>query len=79
MNATSVDMLRAAVSAIWIGLGGIALWCGALCLISSAAGWAGEDTSIMECGGACVMASVLLIGSGAAWFYLLRPRTEPPR
>ena len=79
MNTTSGDMLRAGVSSLWIGLGGLALWCGLICLIMGGTGMGDDSSSILECGGGCVMFSVLLIGSGVAWYRWVRPSAEAPR
>ena len=74
MSDSSSDILRAVVSGIWIGLGSIVLLCGVGCLIGSAAG--AED--ILWCGVGCALGGPALIGAGAAWYYVLRPKTVSP-
>jgi hypothetical protein len=78
MNTTSGDMLRAMVSAIWIGVGGIVLWCGVFCLTGSAAGWGDDVARMLQCGAACSLVAVALIASGAAWYNLFKPRAQNP-
>lgn len=69
------DIMKGGISAIHIALGYVVLWCGILCLIGSATGMADEPTSIRWCGVTCLVIAVILMGSGIAWYYIVKPKT----
>ena len=69
------DVMKGGISAILIAVGYVVIWCGVICLIMAATGM--EDMpqdSILWCGGACVVFSAILIGSGIAWYQIVRPK-----
>ncbi len=66
--------MKGGISAILIAVGYVVLWCGIICLIMSATGMADEPTSILQCGVACLVFAAILIGSGIAWYYIVKPK-----
>jgi hypothetical protein len=69
------DIMKGGISAILIALGYVVLWCGMICLIMSAAGMADQPTDIRWCGVGCLVFTVILMGSGIAWYYIVKPKT----
>ena len=68
------DIMKGGISAILIALGYVVLWCAIICFIMSATGMADEPTSILWCGGGCVVFAAILMGSGIAWYYIVKPK-----
>jgi hypothetical protein len=68
------DIMKGGISAILISAGYIVLWCGIICLIMSATGMADEPISIRWCGVMCLVFTVILMGSGVAWYYIVKPK-----
>ncbi len=68
------DIMRGGISAILIALGYVVLWCGIVCLIMSATGMADDPTMILLCGVSCLVFAAILIGSGIAWYYIVKPK-----
>ncbi len=67
------DIMKGGISAILIALGYVVLWCGILCLIWSATGMAnGQGT--LWCGVSCLVFAGILMGSGIAWYYIVKPK-----
>ena len=75
MNSIS-DIMKGGISAILIASGYVVLWCGIICLIMSATGMADQPTSILWCGGGCLVFAAILIGSGVAWYYIVKPKAH---
>ncbi len=74
MNNSIGDIMKGGISAILIALGYVVLWCGIICLIMLATGMADESTMILWCGVSCLVFAVILIGSGIAWYYIVKPK-----
>ncbi len=76
MNNSISDIMKGSVSAILIALGYVLLWCGIFCLIGSAVGMTmnGESTTILWCGVGCLVMGAIQIGSGVAWYYIVKPK-----
>ncbi len=72
MNSIS-DIMKGGISAILIAVGYVLLWCGVFCLIGSATGMAEED--MLWCGVGCVVLGAIQMGSGIAWYYIVKPKT----
>ena len=68
------DIMKGGISAILIAVGYVVLWCGIICLIMSATGMADEPTMILWCGVSCVVFAAILMGSGIAWYYIVKPK-----
>ena len=68
------DIMKGGISAILISVGYIVLWCGIICLIMSGTGMADEPTSILWCGVMCLVFTVILMGSGIGWYYIVKPK-----
>ena len=68
------DVMKGGISALLIATGYVVLWCGILCLIFLAIGKAGMEWQL-GCGIGCVIFSLILIGSGTAWYYIVKPKT----
>ncbi len=68
------DVMKGGISAILIALGYVVLWCGIVCLILSATGMADEPTMILWCGVSCLVFAAILMGSGVAWYYIVKPK-----
>ncbi len=66
------DITKGGISAILIAVGYVLLWCGIFCLIGSATGMAEED--MLWCGVGCVVLGAIQIGSGIAWYYIVKPK-----
>ncbi len=70
------EIMNGGISAILIAVGYIGLWCGIFCLIGNRVGnmpdWNG---SFLWCGMGCVIFSVILIGSGIAWYNIVKPKS----
>ena len=71
MNSIS-DIMKGGISAILIAVGYVLLWCGVFCLIGSATGMAEED--MLWCGVGCVVLGAIQMGSGIAWYYIVKPK-----
>jgi membrane protein DedA with SNARE-associated domain len=71
------EIMNGALSAILIAIGYAALWCGIFCLI----GWGVGDNSadmfggIQMCAMGCLIFSVILLGSGIAWYYIVKSKS----
>jgi hypothetical protein len=72
------DIMKGGISAILIAVGYIVLLCGIVCLIWSATGGMmaemGNGQGILWCGVSCVVFAAILIGSGVAWYYIVKPK-----
>jgi hypothetical protein len=68
------DIMKGGISAILISLGYVVLWCGILCLIWSATGTADTPADIRWCGVGCLVFTAILMGSGIAWYYIVKPK-----
>ncbi len=68
------DIMKGGISAILIAVGYIIGWCGIVCLIMSATGMADEPTTILWCGVACLVFTAIMMGSGIAWYYIVKPK-----
>ncbi len=68
------DIMKGGISAILIAVGYVVLWCGIVCLIMSATGMADGPTNILWCGVSCLVFAAILIGSGVAWYYIVKPK-----
>ena len=70
------EIMNGGISAILIAVGYIALWCGIFCLIGNSVGnmpdWNG---GFLMCGMGCLMFGVILIPSGIAWYYIVKPKS----
>ncbi len=66
--------MKGGISAILISVGYIVLWCGVVCLIMRATGGMDVSTDILWCGVACVVFAAILMGSGIAWYYIVKPK-----
>ena len=71
------DVMKGGISAILIAVGYIVLWCGILCLIMSAFGSTDDMDmeSIRWCGVMCLVFTVILMGSGFAFYNKVKPKT----
>jgi hypothetical protein len=71
------EIMNSVISAILIAFGYVALWCGIFCLIGNHFGnnGANEFGGIQMCAMGCLMFSVILIGSGIAWYYIVKPKS----
>ncbi len=70
------EIMNGVISAILIAIGYIALWCGIMCLIMNSVGSEIDITGgILGCAYGCLMFSVILIGSGIAWYYIVKPKS----
>ncbi len=67
------DIMKGGISAILIALGYVLLWCGIFCLIGSATGMA-EEPQMLWCGVGCVALGAIQMGSGIAWYYIVKPK-----
>ncbi len=66
------EIMNGAISAILIATGYIVLWCGIGCLIGNSVGnLADENGGMLMCAMGCLIFSVILIGSGIAWYYIV--------
>ncbi len=68
------DIMKGGISAILIAVGYVVLLCGIICLIMSGTGMADTPTSILQCGVACLVFAVILMGSGIGWYYIVKPK-----
>ena len=69
------DVMKGGISAILIALGYVVLWCGIICLIMSATGMPDDPSDIRWCGVACLVFAAILVGSGVAWYHIVKPKT----
>jgi hypothetical protein len=70
------EIMNGGICAIVIAVGYVALWCGIVCLIMNSVGSEVDiNGGILECAWGCLMFSVILIGSGIAWYYIVKPKT----
>ena len=76
MNSIS-DIMKGKVSAMLIALGYVLVWCGIFCLIGSAIGGAAADLpfNLLWCGWGCLLMGAIQIGSGIAWYYIVKPKS----
>lgn len=75
MNNTK-EIMNGGISAILIATGYIVLWCGIGCLIGYRVGNQADNTSgMLMCIMGCLIFSVILIGSGIAWYYTTKPKS----
>jgi len=70
------EIMKGGISAILIALGYVILWCGIFCLIGHAVGgtMTGGPGNMLWCGMGCLVFGPILIGSGVAWYYIVRPK-----
>ncbi len=66
------DIMKGGISAILIAVGYVVLLCGIFCLIMLATGMAEEG--IRWCGVGCLVFAAILMGSGIAWYYIVKPK-----
>ena len=67
------EIMNGGISAILIAIGYAALWCGIGCLI-----WISTDdtnSGILGCAMGCLVFSVILMGSGIGWYFVVKPRS----
>jgi hypothetical protein len=70
------EIMNGGISAITIAVGYIALWCGIMCLIMNSVGSeVNINGGILGCAYGCLMFSVILIGSGIAWYFIVKPKS----
>ncbi len=70
------EIMNGVISAILIAIGYIALWCGIMCLIMNSVGNTEfMNGGILGCAYGCLMFSVILIGSGIAWYFIVKPKS----
>ncbi len=73
------DIMNGAISAILISLGYVLLQCGIICLIGFAMGSTmmdGDSSSILWCAIACIVMSLIQIGSGFAWLNIAKSKRQ---
>jgi hypothetical protein len=73
------DVMKGGISAILISLGYVLLQCGIFCLIGFAMGGtmgAGDPKSILWCGSFCIILGLIQIGSGIAWYNIVKPKSQ---
>ncbi|MFC2021387.1 hypothetical protein ACFLU1_06385 [Chloroflexota bacterium] len=68
------DIMKGGISAILIASGYVVLWCAIICLVWSATGTADGPTDILWCGVSCLVFAAILIGSGVAWYHVVKPK-----
>ncbi len=70
------EIMNGGISAILIALGYVLLLCGIFCLIGYAVGgtMTGESGNMLMCVMGCLVFGPILIGSGVAWYYIVRPK-----
>ncbi len=69
------EITNGVISGILIATGYIVLWCGIGCLIFNSVGNAADLTGgTLMCGIACLIFSGILIGSGIAWYNIVKPK-----
>ena len=68
------DIMKGGISAILIAVGYVVLWCGILCLIWLATGTTDEPTQMLWCGVSCLVFAAILMDSGIAWYYIVKPK-----
>ncbi|KKK90334.1 hypothetical protein LCGC14_2724050 [marine sediment metagenome] len=70
------EIMNGVISAILIATGYIVLWCGIGCQIGYRMGNAADDADMMmNCSMGCLIFSVILMGSGIAWYYIVKPKS----
>jgi hypothetical protein len=71
------EIMNGALSAILIAFGYAALWCGIFCLIGHGVGnnLSAEFGWILMCGMGCVIFGVILMVSGIAWYFIVKPKS----
>ncbi len=75
MNSIS-DIMKGGISAILVGLGYVLVWCGIFCVIGSTGGMAADmPFNLLWCGGGCLLLGAIQIGSGIAWYYIVKPKS----
>ncbi len=76
MNGIS-DIMKGKVSAMLIALGYVLVWCGIFFLIGSAIGGTAADLpfNLLWCGWGCLLMGAIQIGSGIAWYYIVKPKS----
>ena len=72
------DVMKGGISAILISLGYVLLMCGIFCLIGSAMGdmTADESSNILGCAMGCIIFGLIQMGSGIAWYYIVKPERQ---
>ena len=69
------EVMNGVISAILIAVGYIVLWCGIGCLIGySMANHADDSDMMLNCSMGCLIFSVILMASGIAWYYIVKPK-----
>jgi membrane protein DedA with SNARE-associated domain len=70
------EITNGALSAILMAIGYAVLWCGIFCLIGYKVGanFADKAGGLQSCAMGCLMFSVIIIGSGIAWYYIVKPK-----
>ncbi len=69
------EIMNGVISAILIATGYIVLLCGLGCLIGYTVGNMADKTgSMLMCSMGCLILAVILIGSGIAWYYIVKPK-----
>ncbi len=74
------EIMNGGICAILIAVGYIGLWCGIACLIWNNVGnLAYKNGGILMCNTwqamVCLIFSVILIGSGIAWYNIVKPKS----
>jgi hypothetical protein len=70
------EIMKGGISAILVALGYVLLWCGIFCLVGFATGgtMAWEPRNMLWCGSGCIVMGVIQMGSGVAWYYIVKPK-----
>ncbi len=71
------EIMNGALSAILIAIGYAALWCGIFCLIGNNVGanFAESFGWMQMCAMGCIIFGVILMVSGIAWFFIVKPKS----
>ena len=69
------EITNGVISGILIATGYIVLWCGIGCLIGNSFGnTVDQNGGMLMCAVGCLIYSVILIGSGIAWYNIVKPK-----
>ena len=69
------NIMKGGISAILIALGYVLLLCGIFCLIGTTFnGQMANGEWMLWCGVSCVVFGAIQMGSGVAWYYIVKPK-----
>ena len=68
------DIVNGGISAILIFSGYLVLWCCIICLIMSVTDMPDDASDVRWCGIMCLVFTGILIGSGIAWYRIIKPK-----